>query len=65
MNLLDVPVKHFILSKMRSFGIYYNQTNKPDTIYYTYKKLMIYMKVIKLVYGNLEKMLMKFILSEN
>lgn len=24
---------------MRSFGIYYNQTNKPDTIYYTYKKV--------------------------
>lgn len=37
MNLLDVPVKHFVLSKMRSFKEYYDETDKPETIYYTYK----------------------------
>ena len=38
MNLLDIPVKHFILSKMRSFKLHYDKTNKSDTIHYTYKK---------------------------
>lgn len=41
MNLLDVPVKHFILSKMFLFKNFYNEkTNKPETIYYTYKKTL-------------------------
>ena len=40
MNLLDVPVKHFILSRMNTFKNYYNDTNKSQTIYYTFKTLM-------------------------
>ncbi len=39
MNLLDIPVKHFCLSKVFSFRDFYNtKTNKPGIIYYTYKK---------------------------
>lgn len=37
MNLLDIPVKHFILSKMSSFKEHYDLSDKSDTIYYSYK----------------------------
>lgn len=40
MNLLDIPVKHFCLSKVFSFKKFYDTTNKPETIYYTYKKFL-------------------------
>lgn len=37
MNLLDVPIKHFILSKMYSFEKEYKKSNESQTIYYTHK----------------------------
>lgn len=37
MNLLNIPVKHFILSKMWHFKQCYDQSPKDDTIYYTNK----------------------------
>lgn len=37
MNLLDVPVKHFILSKMFSFKKEYENSNKEQTVYFTRK----------------------------
>ena len=40
MNLLDVPVKHFVLSKMNSFKEVYEKSNKSETIYYKGKRLI-------------------------
>lgn len=55
MNLLDVPVKHFCLSKMFSFKEAYNKSNKSQIIYFTKKQDFYLSKIDKPLIWQLGK----------